>query len=378
MSDFTIGIEEEYQLVDPATGELRSRARLVLAADWTDEIRQELQESTIEIGTRVCGSAAEAGAELRRLRFQACAVANSEDVRIVAAGVHPFSRWEDHHLTSDARYLRMAADYGRIALDEHNYGTHIHIAVPPRLDRILLLNSLRPYIAGLLALAASSPLFEGQDTGFASYRMILWRRWPGAGMPPRLQDEAAYRSYVERLLSAGVIGDERNLYWTIRVHPTYPTLEFRMCDACPRAEDAAAIAAFARALVTAATEQHLPGQRPERGSDSAEHTLLADDSWRAARYGLDATLMVPGIGDEPMRARTAIARLLELLQPIAEDLGDAEEFAGIATILRRGNGADRIREFAAGGEAPRSLVRWLADETMLGTGADRRRDQRPE
>jgi glutamate---cysteine ligase / carboxylate-amine ligase len=371
---YTTGVEEEYQLVDPVSADLRSSAHWVLAGDWTGEIRTETQESTIEIGTRVCTGSAEADAELRRLRMQAATAAWAEDLQIVAAGVHPFSDWRAHQLADGERYARMAQTYGRIMRDEHNYGMHIHVAVSG--DRMQLMNRVRRFIPHLLALSCSSPYYEGEDTGYASYRMVLWRRWPGAGPPPRLASDAEYRLYVDRLRRAGVIGDERNLYWLIRPHPEYPTLEFRMCDVCPRVEDAVAIAGLARTLVFAAAEGMLPC--PDDWSAEARDAVLQDECWLAARYGLDAPLVEPCADAGSEAARDATLRLLETLLPAADLLGEEQALAGVARILGRGNGADRLRAHLREHGDLVLATKWLVSETVAGTGLDRRGEPRAE
>jgi glutamate---cysteine ligase / carboxylate-amine ligase len=379
MGEYTLGVEEEYQLVDPATGELQSRGRAVLETDWTGEIRRELQESTIEIGTHVCGSAAAARRELLRLRMQAAAVAAAEDLEIIALGLHPFSGWRGHGLSDGDRYAGMAQRYGRLAREEHIFGMHVHVAPPPTEDRIRLLNTVRRYVPHLLALSCSSPFYEGEDTGFASFRMILWRRWPGAGLPPRLADDAEYRRYVDAQLRAGLLHDERSLYWMIRRHPEYPTLEFRMCDVCPCVDDAVAIAALARCIVAGAVEGVLRPVSPTGLSREAADALLADDAWRAARHGLAARFAEPARGGTAVSARAAIDRLMERLGPVAERLGEAESLAGVLRIMERGNAADRMRAAYAGrgeGDDMKAIVRWAAAETLVGAGMDRRGAQR--
>jgi glutamate---cysteine ligase / carboxylate-amine ligase len=377
MSEFTVGIEEEYQLVDPAAGELRSSSRAVLDTDWSGEIRKELQESTIEVGTRVCATTTEARRELLRLRLQAAATAAAEELDIVAAGMHPFSDWRAHERTAGERYARMAERYGRLARDEHIFGMHVHVAPPPALDRMKLLNVVRCYTPHLLALSCSSPFHEGDDTGFASFRMVMWRRWPGSGLPPRLESDAEYRRYVDTVLGTGLLIDERSLYWTVRRHPEYPTLEFRMCDVCPSADDAIAIAACARTIVAAAAAGVLREDAPGQLSHAAIDALLADDAWRASRYGLAARFVAPGSGGTAVSARSAIARLLDTLQPVARDLGESDSLAGVHRILERGNGADRMRDVFAESGDMRTVVGWLARETLSGVGMDRRAVQRP-
>src|SRR5690606_12937655 len=220
---FTVGVEEEYQLVDGVTGALRSRASAVRAMDWSGDIVGEFHETQIEIGTPICTSAAHAGRELARLRLQAATAASSHDLRIVAAGTHPFSRWEGQQTTRGERYDRIRERFGRISLDEHIWGMHIHIAVPDARTRIRTMNALRHFIPHVLALSASSPIFEGEDTGYDSFRTILWRRWPMSGIPPRFRTLAEYRRFIEFQLAAGAIVDEGNVYWSLRPHVRFPT-----------------------------------------------------------------------------------------------------------------------------------------------------------
>ncbi len=373
---FTVGVEEEYQLVDDVAGELRSRARDVLAFDWSAEIRGELQETTLEIGTHVCASMEALEKELKRLRLQVAATAAAHDLRIVAAGVHPFSRWQGHERSGEARYVRIEREYGRIARDEHNFGMHIHVAVPERLDRTTLLNAVRSYIPHLVALCCSSPFYEGEETGYASYRLILWRRWPGNGVPPRLGSAEEYSRYVDLLLRARAIPDERSIYWSVRPHAIYPTLEFRATDACPRVEDAATVAALARALVVAAAEGRLPEWAPPGFSAGAVHALLAENEWSVARDGLDAWLVAPDAPGARVPMREAIRGLAERLAPTLESLGDGAALERIDALLERGNAADRMRQVYRNSGDLGVVVRWLAGETLLGVGLDRRRAQR--
>jgi glutamate---cysteine ligase / carboxylate-amine ligase len=372
MSVFSVGVEEEYQLVDPVSWDLRSSARAVLPWDWSGDIREELQDSTIEIGTRVCASSAAVAGELRRLRTQAATAAAAEELHIVAAGVHPFADWRQHTLSPGTRFQRIARRYGRVARDEHNFGMHVHVAADG--DRMQLINRVRPYIPHLLALSCSSPFYEGEDTGYDSFRMVLWRRWPGAGPPPRLPDDRTYHDYVKRLTGAGILDDERSLYWLIRRHPTYPTVEFRMCDACPSLPVAVAIAGLARVLVGAAAEGALP-LPGVRGGEAAD-ALLADACWAAARFGLEARLFREDRPDRWETVGDAVLRLTDRLRPVAARLGEERALHAVAGLIPRGNAASRLRQVHGDAGMP-GLMDWLAAETLVGAGMDRRASQRP-
>jgi carboxylate-amine ligase len=371
-ADFTVGVEEEYQLVDPESGALRSRASDLRREDWTGELVPELQETTVEIGTPVCTDIAEVEEELGRLRLQAATVASAQGLAIVAAGVHPFSSWEGHERQPLERYRRIEARYGRIARDEHIFGMHVHIGVPRDTDRLPLMNILRHFLPHLLALSASSSFFEGADTGFASYRTILWRRWPNSGIPPRFETEADFALYVDTLLDAGVMADPWNLYWSMRPHPEYPTVEFRVMDVCPNLRDATALTAFARALVHAAATGVITDDAPRHVPLTMEQELLRVNEWRVARDGLDGRLIdtITGTGHVPVR--DAIHALLDRISRSAEQLGDTDALAHIERIIERGNAAERMRTRHREGATLRELVAWLARESLLGTGLDRR------
>lgn len=374
MDDYTIGVEEEYQLVDAETGALRSAARTVLATDWSGDIKREFQETAVEIGTRVCADSAAALEELRRLRFQAATAAGAHGLRIVAAGLHPSSRWEGHRVTDDDRYRTIAALYGRLARDEHKYGMHVHVAVETGIDRARLMNAVRHCTPHIVALSASSPFFEGGDTQYSSFRTVLWRRWPNAGVPPRFVSEHEYHAYVRMLIDAGALLDEYSMYWSLRPHASYPTLELRMPDVCPRADDARAIAGLARVAVAAAVEGTLPEDPWPTLSHDLTTTLLSGNEWRAARGGLSADLVDPVHGRTPMRR--AIDDLLQALAATAGALGEEAAFDGVRAIVERGNGADLMRAAAEEQGGVETVTEWLAAETLVGTGLDRREGQR--
>lgn len=375
MTDFTVGIEEEYQLIDADTGALCSRAPQVLGTDWSHELVPEVQQTMLEVGTPVCASAADAGGALRRLRLQCAAAAAAHDACIVAAGLHPFSRWEDQHLTEGDRYQRLVERFGRVLQTEHVFGMHVHIGIPAEHDRIRLMNRVRGCLPHLIALAANSPFYEAQDTGYASYRSVLTGRLPHSGVPPRLANEAEFQDLQAHLVRGTLLQDAASLYWSIRPHPHYPTLEFRAADVCLRVEDAVAIAALLRAVVYAAAADALPRPDMLLPATSAD-AVLQGNVWQAARYGLGAMFADPSAPTGKVSARQAVSALLSQLAGAAELLGDANELRGVRVICARGNGAERTRARWPRCSGLRELALWLAGESLLGTGMDRRTEQR--
>jgi carboxylate-amine ligase len=374
--EYTIGVEEEYQLVDAATGALRSRASDVLSIDWSDEIQGELHETTVEIGTPICGNAEEVEAALRRQRFQTATAAAAEGLDIVAAGTHPFSSWEGHSISASERYEAIADRHDRIARAVNIFGMHIHVGIPERHDRTTLMEVTRGWIPHLLALSASSPFLDAEDTGFASYRAILWRQYPYTGIPPRFENEDQYRDFISLLLRSEAVKDRGNVYWSVRPHFSYPTLEFRATDVCPRLEDAATIAAFTRLLVVGAAEAGIPTPGSGGLSHDAWRAILTENEWHAARYGLDGALTDPESDSGKTPVRAAIRWLLDALAPVAEELGEVSVLERVEGIVERGNGADRLRRVHRESGSYSDVVAWLVRETRLGTGFDRRRSQR--
>lgn len=376
-TDFTFGVEEEFQLVDMETGALRSRAIDVVGRDWTERVEGELQLSTVETGTAVCANAAELDAQLRELRLDAAVAAGAEDLDIVAAGLHPFSRWEGQDTAPAERPLMLLDRFRRLVRDKHIFGMHIHVGVPDPFDRITVLDRVRVYMPHVLALSCSSSFFEGEDTGYASFRTIIAQRMPFSGAPPHFASAREYADFVSYLQRADAIPDERTLYWSVRPSARYPTVEIRAPDACPTIDDAVGIAALVRALVRrAAVTPEKKRRRFSPFSASLDDVLLDTNEWRVARYGLDATLLDPSAREEAVVARVAVRRLLRELRPFAEEGGDADALDHVRTILRRGNASDRMRSLARSGHSIGDIMDWLQGETRLGVGLDRRHAQR--
>lgn len=371
---FTLGIEEEYQLVDPSGGALLSRARAVISDDWTGEIKPEMQQNTVEVETRICEDAAEAGAELARLRMQTAAAAEARGARIVAAGTHPFSHWAGQRFTDDPVYHGIHAEYRQLAESQNIFGMHVHVGVPPGIDAARLMNVARLYLPHLIALAASSPFFLGEDTGFDSYRWVMWRRWPRTGAPPRFADRDEFDRLVEVLLRTGRIDAPGRIYWDLRPHHRFPTLEFRVADVTPRVEDATLIASLVRTIVAAAAEDVL---REPNLPEAHLVPLLGENLWRSARDGLRAEWVeLDSDSPETRPAVECLQSLVERIGGVAERIGEAATLADLPALLARGGAAQRVRARVAEVGDVREAVTWLAAETMLGTGLDRRAEQR--
>lgn len=363
----TVGVEEEYQLVDPETGALRSRADHVLDISWTEDLEGELQDTMVEVKTPPCASMAEIASHLRRRRLTASAAAAAADLEIVAAGVHPCSDWRAHGLAQGERPEMLAARFGRVAMDEHTFGMHVHVALPERVDPARLLAEARWLTPVLVGLSASSPFFQEDDSGYASYRSIVHRRYPLNGPPPSLRSQAELERLMGMLTDSGLIPDRRTIYWSVRLSPTQPTIEFRGADACPSLKDAAALAALARATVALIAA----GGSIRNGPASPWDDVLLDvDEWQAARYGLEATVSTADANPGAHPLRREVERVLRLLGPMLHRLGDARAIATVRCILEDGNTADRMRRIYARTDDMLAVVDWLREETQAGLYRD--------
>lgn len=367
IEDFTIGVEEEYQIVNPETRGLRQRAqRILLKAQKAvgKDVTNELFQSQIEIGTPICKTLGEVRAELIRLRSGLINAAKREGSRIVAAGTHPFSHWEDQSITPKPRYYGIAADFQQVAREQIIFGCHVHVGISDRELAIQVMNRARPWLAPLLALAANSPFWLGMETGYSSYRTELFQRFPMVGIPNVLASRTEYDDLVSALVATGSISDASKIYWDIRPSSHFETIEFRVTDVCASIEETVMVAGLCRALARTCyghAERGLPiaHARPE---------LLRAAKWRASRYGLDgelididARLAVP--------AAQLIEKFLEFLRPTLEDAGEWDE---IGTLVRetidRGTGAKRQRDAYAIRGRFEDVVDHLIKETARGTG----------
>jgi len=361
---YTLGVEEEYMLLDPESFDLVQHIEMVLDAIQGDELagrlNAELMQSVLEIATPVCRTAGDVMEELTTLRGYVRDVARGQGLRVGSAGTHPFSLFERQRITAKDRYHALIDQLQYVARRELIFGMHIHVAVDDPDKAIQIVNGLLPHLAPLLALSASSPFWRGEPTGLASSRQIVFSAFPRSGPPPRFRDYEDYASVVGQLERTGCIADYTHIWWDIRPHPKWGTIEVRICDAVTRVEDAVAIAAYCQALVKQLSERYDAGEE----IPSYHRILTTENKWLAARYGLDAPVMDLATGS---RIRSPIAKLvrrtLRDLEPHARELGSERELEGIAALLGRGNSAERqLRVYNANRDIV-EVVRAIADAT---------------
>jgi carboxylate-amine ligase len=361
---YTLGVEEEYMLLDSETFDLVQHIDTVLAAvvghELEDRINAELMQSVIEIATPICRTAADVERELAALRSYITSVAQDKGLRVGSAGTHPFSLFERQRITARDRYHSLVDQLQYVARRELIFGMHIHVAVDGAEKAIQVVNGLLTHLSQLLALTASSPFWRGEPTGLASSRQMVFAAFPRSGLPPRFRDYNDDAEVVGRLERTGCIADYTHIWWDVRLHPRLGTVELRVCDAVTRIEDAVALAAFCQALVKLYSEQF------DRGEEipSYHRILTAENKWLAARYGLEAPVIDLATG---RRNRVPVAQLvrrtLRALDPHARELGCERELEGVREILARGNGADRqLRIYNANRDIV-EVVREIADAT---------------
>jgi len=361
---YTLGVEEEYMLLDPESFDLVQHIEMVLDAIQGDElasrINAELMQSVLEIATPVCQTAGDVMRELQTLRAYVRDVARDQGLRVGSAGTHPFSLFERQRITAKDRYHALIDQLQYVARRELIFGMHIHVAVDDPDKAIQIVNGLLPHLAPLLALSASSPFWRGEPTGLASSRQIVFSAFPRSGPPPRFRDYEDYALVVGQLERTGCSADYTHIWWDIRPHPKWGTIEVRICDAVTRLEDAVAIAAYCQALVKQLSERYDAGDE----IPSYHRILTSENKWLAARYGLDAPVMDLATGS---RIRSPIAKLvrrtLRDLEPHARELGSERELEGIAALIGRGNSAERqLRVYNANRDIV-EVVRAIADAT---------------
>ena len=361
---FTIGVEEEFQIIDPATLELRSHVlQLVSEAspDIIEQVKHEMHQSIVETGSKICDSVAELRIEMHRTRGELVAAAERAGLQVAAAGTHPFSSWIDQVISPGERYENIVEELQQLARSLLIFGMHIHVAMPDKQTTIDMMNMVRYFLPHLLALSTSSPFWMGRNTGLKSFRTTVFRRFPRTGVPELFESWSAYENFVNLLVKLNSIDNGKKIWWDVRPHPTFGTLEFRMCDVATKVEEAVAIAAVTQAIVVKLHRLYTGNM----GFRLYRRALIEENKWRAARYGIEGKLIDFGKEAEvPMR--DLAAELLEFIDDVVDDLGSRSACEYVNTILREGTSAERqLRVYQETGDL-KAVVRHLVEETRGG------------
>ena len=365
---FTVGVEEEFQIVDPQTWELRSHVSELLAsssASLGEQIKPELHQSIVEVGTKICQNVPELTEEIFRIRRELTSAAERVGLAVAAAGTHPFSDWKDQILSPGVRYNSIVEELQQLARSLLIFGLHVHVAVPDRTTAIDLMNAARYFLPHLLALSTSSPFWMGRDTGLKSYRTTIFRRFPRTGVPDHFGSWSEYENYINLLIELHSIDDARKIWWDVRPHPTFGTLEFRVCDVPTRPEAAVMLGALTQAIVVKLYRLY----QKNLGFRLYRRALIEENKWRAARWGLDGKLIDFGKRAEvPMR--DLALELLEFIDDVLDELESRDAVQYVHTVLREGTSADRqLAVYRETGDL-KAVVQYVVDETR--TSVDRR------
>ena len=368
---FTIGIEEEYQTVDPQTRDLRShihaeiieKGKLLLQ----ERVKAEMHQSVVEVGTSVCANIKDAKDELKKLRRDMIRLSRENGLRLASAATHPFADWRLQDVNPDERYKNIVQDLQLVARANLIFGLHVHVGIEDRETAIHLMNHARYFVPHLLALSSNSPFWLGMDTGLKSYRCKVFDKFPRTNMPDYFPSWGEYENYVKLLIKTNCIDNAKKIWWDIRPHPFFNTLEFRVCDIPMRVEETIALAALIQATVVKLYKLYAANQ----GFRLYRRSLLMENKWRAARYGIDGKLIDFGKQLE-VPERELIEEYLEFVDDVLDELDSREQVEYIREIMRGGTGADRqLRVFRETGDM-KAVVDYIIEQTEVGIGESER------
>lgn len=364
MEKFTLGVEEEYMVVDPHTRELTSHdQKIVEIASHiiNDSVKAEMHQAVVEVGTGICHNVDEAYHEIKKLRRVVSDVANSLNLRIGAAGTHPFSHWSKQLITPNPRYDEIVQEMQEAARSNLIFGLHVHVGIADKNMAIHIMNTVRYFLPHVYALSCNSPFWEGRNTGFKSFRTKVFDKFPRTGIPDRFENWDDFKNYVNLLIKTKCIDNAKKIWWDVRVHPFYDTIEFRICDVPMRVEETIAITAVFQALVVKLYKLRLQNM----SFIMYTRALINENKWRASRYGIDGKLIDFGKQEE-LDTRVLILELLDFIDDVVDELGSRKAINYIHAILEKGTGADRqLAVFKETGNLE-NVVDYILHETLEG------------
>ncbi len=366
---FSLGIEEEYQTIDPETRDLRShiqvelleKGRLILQ----ERVKAEMHQSVVEVGTGVCKNIKEAKAEVKMLRRDIVRLARENGLRLASVATHPFADWRVQEIYPDDRYKNIVEDMQLVARANLIFGLHVHIGIEDRETAIHMMNHARYFLPHLLALSTNSPFWLGMNTGLKSYRCKVFDKFPRTNIPDYFPSWGEYENFIKLLIKTNCIDNAKKIWWDIRPHPFFNTIEFRVCDIPMRADESIALAALIQATVAKLYKLHASNQ----GFRLYRRALLMENKWRAARYGMEGKLIDFGKQTE-VPAKDLIYEYLEFVDDVVDELDSREELNYIHTMLETGSGADRqLKVFEETGDL-KKVVDYIIEETEQGLAED--------
>lgn len=364
MHKFTLGVEEEYQIIDAQSRDLVSHVAKIIEggkATLNENLKHEMHESTVEMETGICNDIHEVREQLYSLRSELIKVAHQNNLRVSGGGTHPFADWATNTITKADRYDKIVSDMGDVARSNLIFGLHVHVGIPDREEGIRIQNVMRYFLPHIYALSTNSPFWVGRDTGFKAYRQRVFVKFPRTGIPSYFASVAEFDRYVNLLVKTGTIDNAKKIWWDLRVHPFYPTIEFRICDMPLRVDETICLAAIMQALTAKVYKMHRNNitYRPYR------RLLLDENKWRAAKDGIDSKLIDFG-KEEVVPYKDLLAELLAFIDDVVDDLGSRKEVEYAWEIMERGTGADRQLKVYHETHDLKKVVDYMISETEYG------------
>ncbi|HNR49086.1 MAG TPA: carboxylate-amine ligase [Bacteroidia bacterium] len=361
---FTIGIEEEFQVIDPHTRELRSHMHQIVEGGKVvlkEQVKAEMHQSVVEVGTNICKDVKEARKEVTYLRQMVAKLAHKQGLVIAAAGTHPFSRWQDQLITDHPRYEEIIREMQDAARSNLIFGLHVHVGIEDRETGIRLMNQARYFLPHIFALSTNSPFWEGRNTGFKSFRTKVFDKFPRTGIPDEFYSATQYDDYIKLLIKTKCIDNAKKVWWDIRLHPFFNTIEFRICDIPMRIEETITLAAIMQAIIAKLywlMQYNLSFRTYSRA-------LINENKWRAARYGIENKLIDFG-KEKEVETTQLIEELVEFIDDLVDDLGSRKEVDHVFDMMKKGTGADRQLDVYAKTGDLKKVVDYIINETNIG------------
>lgn len=336
---FTLGVEEEYMVIDPHTRELKSHEQRIVQEGQKiikDKVKAEMHQAVVEVGTDICANVDEAYKDVLTLRGTIAKIAGDLGLSIGASGTHPFSHWESQLITDHVRYNQIVNELQEAARSNLIFGLHVHVGMEDRKMAIHIANSARYFLPHVYALSTNSPFWEGRQTGYKSFRTKVFDKFPRTGIPDYFESIEAYDNYVNLLIKTNCIDNAKKIWWDLRVHPFFNTVEFRICDVPMNVMDTIAIAALFQAICAKLYKLRLKNMN----FMLYQRALINENKWRASRYGIDGTLIDFGKETE-VNTRLLIYELLDFVDDVVDELGSRHVIQHVHKMLEHGTGADR-------------------------------------
>lgn len=364
MHKFTLGIEEEFQILDRDTMTLRSHMSKIIDGGKVllkERIKEEMHQSVVEMGTNVCENIQQARDEVSYLRQQVVDLAAKEDLLVAASGTHPFSQWSEQLITPNPRYDQLIEEMKDVARSNLIFGMHVHVGIPNREEGLHIMNVARYFLPHLYALSTNSPFWEGRETGFKSFRSKIFDKFPRTGIPPYFASVSEYDRFIEILVKTNCIDNGKKIWWDIRLHPFYPTVEFRICDMMMTVDEVVCVAALMQCIIAKLSKLH----RKNQSFRSYRRILINENKWRAARWGIEAKLIDFG-KEEEVPFALLVQELLEFIDDVVDELGCRTEVNYVYQILEQGSGADRQLKVFEENHDFKDVVKYVVGQTTKG------------